>query len=195
MVNLLKEYWVYYNKKIDFSEKLDSCAKLNEKITGIITENIYRAITKIAFNYFAFCCNEDCNINILHHDSFSYLKKFVRYWSDDRILRNNIINITNEDVLRIEKEDWWKLLTHKIVFFCDNWNIYSNISFNWCFTYKVKLSNWNIDIKSITKYNINDFWCWHMFDPNDDKILRLVNRYNWWTDEAKPKYWLDKRNS
>lgn len=189
-IALLKEYGITYNEKerkfVPVNPTENKQFEVN--MTCTITPNICRFIAKVAFNYFSFCALQDKKHTILYDSCFDKIKKFIL--GDTEIERKEIITeVSNDPITYHEKESGNRFVGHIIVFFQENGDIFSKITFLGGKVYKVLLG------KAQNDFMNENFGCGHLFSPFDKSIHNLTQqpKENPTKEEIKQSFGLFRR--
>ena len=168
---------------IDYKEgKREALSKTEIEGSHIETEmkckidnEIGRVISKIAFNYFAYCTKLEGKESVLSHDNFSAITEYI-LGNSDLPIKQVIPSIQMESIIfdEVSRKKASRLLGHTVTFRQEGEYVISQISFLGGKIYKVVLGV----IPSELKYS--NFGCGHIFDPLHHKIAQLTqNPVKW----------------
>jgi len=168
LINILKEkgLGIKLNNKIDSKNNIEKIEKVNVLGTVKIDPIIYRAISKVAFNYLAYNTDKEFVLK----RGFDGIRNFIRYGKGkaEDYFKVNIPPILYDDRI-IRKLIKGKKATngHLIILECRGAEIISKISFFNLKTYLVKLCSGYEGIIRLINYG-------HFFDISSKKVNKLI---------------------
>jgi hypothetical protein len=127
---LLKDYGVDYreNEKKFIPTPKPGSTQFGVKMQCTITQNIFRFVAKVAFNYFAYCSLQERKQSILYQDSFNNIRRFVL--GDTRVRRQDVVVEVSDDPITIhEKISGNRFVSHIVIIYLENGFVYSKLSF------------------------------------------------------------------
>jgi len=189
-IQILNEYWVKYNEKKKTYSKFKALGPdINVHMECQISTDICRVIAKIAFNYFAYCCIQENQENILYESEFEKIKGFILNHNNTN--KEEIVPLRSTDPITWhEKVSGRRFNSYIIVFYQENGIICAKITFLGWFVYTVILG------KAKKDFLVNNFGCGHVFDPFSRSIHNLTGtpRNNPTKEEIKTSFGLYKRH-
>lgn len=168
---LVKELGIDYKPgKSKFASMPDkgSPAVFEVNMDCTLGNDVGRVISKIAFNYFAYCAIGSGREDITRHSNFDTLKQYILGELDIPI-KKVIINLTDEPLLEEDRNTTSRLLGHIITFEKNGKNILAKVSFLNRRTYTVALGPIWEEIAEC-----DNFGSGHLFDPLKHEIHGLT---------------------
>ncbi|MCE9585616.1 hypothetical protein K8Q94_03290 [Candidatus Nomurabacteria bacterium] len=164
--DILKNYGVTYNEKERGSgDDISETVEIAENYDGTVDKDIVRVIAKICFNYLCYCAREDNQPNILFHENFDSIRRFI-YKGEGR--PQSFFSIDENRILGEESGSNKNYLGHSICFGEENGKLYFRITLFGFQPYKLFLG----DIPPELKHQL--FGCAHIFDPLGKKIHNIA---------------------
>jgi hypothetical protein len=151
-----------------------------------VGSDVGRVISKIAFNYFAYCAIKDNRSDILFHQNFSKIKSYIT-GELELPVKEVITDLGNESLIFDEKAGSARFVGHTVIISEENGDLVSKISFLGKRIYTVTLGP--IPVELIR----NDFGCGHLFDPINNKIHQLTQDPSKWGSGLTTGFGLYKR--
>jgi len=171
-VDLIKELGIDYKPGTEKSEPFVGDGSDNKK-AGIsmdfkIDADTTRVLSKIAFNYFAYCAIESGHVAILNHENFSKIKSYIIGKTDIPINEIIIEKPTRAPLLNEEIVSDTRLVAHIVTLHNENCNLVAKLTFAGRQVYKILLG------KMPSEIDRKDFGNGHMFDPRTKEIFGLT---------------------
>lgn len=190
MIGLLKKFGVTYNEKAYQNHYLapNTQLMLEEKYQCTLDMDIGRVLTKIAFNYLAYCAVQSGRTDVLYTQHFDCVRKFVALGEGE--LKNLIPSISEKPFLHEEATSGGRLLAHVIALSEEDGNVVARLTFLGLPTiYKIVLGS------APSEFRVFEFGCGHAFIPFNGAIINLSQRMpmNPTEDQMKLTFGLFKR--
>lgn len=170
MIVLLKRFGVDYKEKKSSSKffKPGDKVELHENYSCRLNIDLGRVLTKIAFNYFAYCAKQSALQRILYAPNFDKIREFVHKGSGVRGIKEIIPSISEEPILWDEKAEGKRFIAHFINFRAEDGNIVARMTFFGLPTiYKIIVGLLPKEL------NQKSFGCGHVFNPFNGWIGNL----------------------
>ncbi len=188
-IEILKKLGIEYKEgKRVFApiDKTDPNKRFGISMDCTVNKDVARVITKIAFNYFAYCAISENRGDILFHPNFSTIKGYI-VGKTDLPVKQVITKLDSDTIIYDEKINNARFMGHTIIFDEENGNLISKISFLGKRIYTVNLGVMPDELKQ------HNFGCGHLFDPINKKIYQLTQNPNKWGSDMVPGFGLYKK--
>lgn len=149
---------------------------IETELDATVNNDVGRVISKIAFNYFAFCAKKDNKENILYHQNFNKIKEYILGVKSFPI-KEIIPEMHFEPIIYDEKIGGGRLAGHMVSFRQEGNYLISELSFLGGNIYKVILGEIPTELKN------KNCGCGHLFNPINKEIKQLtLNQAKWGSD-------------
>lgn len=191
VIKLLSDFGIKYKENERIIAASQSPTSNDEKqfklsMDCTIENETARVISKIAFNYFAYCAISSNRAEILYNKNFSEIKSFI-LGKINLPVKEIITNLEDAPIIWDEKINKRRYLAHTVTFSLYNENIISEVSFLGKKIYTVKLGPTPNELLRA------DFGCGHLFCPVSKKIISLTQNPNKWGRDQKMYFGLFNR--
>ncbi len=169
IITLLHEYGVKYKEKASHYQKIEAGQQIfvEEEYKCSINIDIARILAKIAFNYFAYCAIQSGKPDILYQSNFDKIRTFIHDGTIGKV-KEIIPSISEEPILKEERDQKKRLIAHLINFLPENGKIFVRMTFfGLPAIYKIELGM--IPDELVTQ----NFGCGHAFDPFAHRVDNL----------------------
>lgn len=171
IVTLMKDFGVDYKEKekqfSKFEDRKDNQFGVEMECT--VNAEIGRVLAKIAFNYFAYCAEQEQRKDILFGEWFNKIRNFIS--GDTTIpLKDIVISVDKNVILNEERNQKHRLLAHIIVFEEVNGNIIARETFWGKRVYEIAIGEFPNGFSTI------NFGCGHVFDPFGKNLYNLSQK-------------------
>lgn len=166
--------------------KMDTEKKFEISMKCTVGSDSGRIITKIAFNYFAFCAIKEGREDILFHQNFSKLKSYI-LGEKEFPIKEIITAVENEPIIFEEKTRSMRFIGHTVTFSNDQGQLISKVSFLGKKIYTIMLAPLPPELSR------HDFGSGHFFDPINKKIFGLTQNPAKWGSNQKTGFGLFNR--
>ena len=181
-IEIVKDLGIPYKEGERFSaNKVDNKERIfSINFNCLVGFNTARIISKIAFNYFAYCAIASKRENVLYNHVFDRIKSYIL--GEINIPITEILTVDKQSILYSEAKDGRRLIAHKIVFAIENHNIIVRINLLGRMVYIVNLGVAPIEL------DIVEFGGGHLFDFVGHKIHGLTQNIFKIGTQKKPSF-------
>ncbi len=168
MISLLHEYGVNYKEKASKGHQFEPGDKITieEEYSCSVDRDLARVFAKIAFNYFAYCAIQDGKRDILFSQHFDKIRNFIH--SGEGVMKEIIVSITQDPVLKLERDEGRRVIMHFINFVLEDGQIVATMTFfGGQAIYKIVLGAMPEEL------NLPNFGGGHAFNPFERIITNL----------------------
>ncbi len=168
IVTLMKDFGIDYKEKekqfSKFEDRKDNQFGVEMECT--VNAEVGRVLAKIAFNYFAYCAEQDQRQDILFGAWFNKIRNFIN--GDKAVpLKDIVISVDKDVILDEERNRKHRLLAHIIVFEKVNGNIIARETFWGKRVYEIAIGQFPNSLDFL------NFGCGHAFDPFRKNLYNL----------------------
>lgn len=168
MIEILRSLGVPYKEKETRYRPFEKGERfmLDEDMEITIDHNIGRILSKIAFNYFAYCALQDGAQHLLYNPGFDNIRNFILTGHGD--MKSIIVSIAEEPILLEERQNGKRLLAHIINVLPEDGQIVARMTFfGLPAIYKIIIG------PLLSDFARPHFGGGHVFDPFSGRILQL----------------------
>jgi hypothetical protein len=170
IIALLHSFGVEYKEKESFNHFFKPGDKIlvEENYSCTINTDLARVLTKIAFNYFAYCTLQSSQTDLLYSNHFDTIRNFSHSGSGVNGLKDIIPSISEDFILLEEKTSNKRVLAHLINFRVEEGLIIARM------TFFGSAAIYKIIIGSMPSELLDDrFGCGHAFDPFSHRLINM----------------------
>lgn len=166
IIKLLHTLGVKYKEKESHYKEMKPSDQvfIEEEYKCIIIKDLGRVLTKIAFNYFAYCTKQSGLESVLYTNHFDAVRNYIH--AGDGELKQFIPAVNEKPFLLSPERKPVVVTGHLIAFLEENGRVYARMNFfGLPAIYKIKLGSLPREL------NKNNFGCGHAFIPFEEQSI------------------------